>query len=51
MSIAVSAHLQATPSPVHGGGMGWGRALALNAALLTPIPTFPRKRGKERRDR
>src|SRR5690606_2682515 len=39
------------PSPACGGGPGWGplQIAALNgvASDIAPIPTFPRKRGKE----
>ncbi len=37
------------PSPARGGGLGWGRNVTTASPLkATPIPTFPRKREKER---
>src|SRR5690606_25054512 len=38
------------PSPAHGGGPGWGQpddGSSKRACGAAPIPTFPRKRGKE----
>src|SRR5690606_37636314 len=49
----LASHLPpyAAPSPACGGGLGWGphQIAALNglASDTAPIPTFPRKRGKE----
>jgi|GEM_PF-1001989 len=39
------------PSPACGGGLGWGQptqhCILLASILLSPIPAFPRERGKE----
>src|SRR5690606_38137083 len=42
---------QTTPSPACGGGLGWGQSGRGSGcpppSVPAPIPTFPRKRGKE----
>src|SRR5690606_26874242 len=44
-------HARGPPSPVRGGGLGWGQSPTAAPQILAsdtaPIPAFPRMRGKE----